>query len=191
MCDRKRPRCEPTLVSCRLQRGPVRTARLATPKLGQLQRRDLSNLLGDLRWDGPSPNTLGQRARLDEGQEVPDPQGPEDSGRAARGALPGQRGSRRLPVVAGRQCSAVFPLTKPSAARRDGDCRRRQWRVRRGRFRPDPYTGDRAKSHSSCHRKRGSVSRFRQKTTPRPRPSIRGEPFSRQREARTRAAACG
>ncbi len=25
----------------------------------------------------------------------------------------------------------------------------------------DPSTGDRAKSHSSCHRKRGSVSRFR------------------------------
>jgi hypothetical protein len=39
----------------------------------------------------------------------------------------------RLPVVAGRQwrqwrqCSAFFPLTKPSAARRDGDYRRRQW----------------------------------------------------------------
>jgi hypothetical protein len=29
----------------------------------------------------------------------------------------------------------------------------------------DPYTGDRAKSHSSCHRKRGSTSRFRQKAT--------------------------
>jgi len=41
--------------------------------------------------------------------------------------------SGRLPAVAGRQwrqwrqCSAFFPVTKPSAARRDGDYRRRQW----------------------------------------------------------------
>jgi hypothetical protein len=50
----------------------------------------------------------------------------------------------RLPVVAGRQwrqCSAFFPLTKPSAARRDGDYRRRQWGVRPGRLRPDPRPG--------------------------------------------------